>query len=365
MILYVFWGLSVLSTIVYSIRHPKRLGNQKLILVLLFAFLLIILGWARGAYDVEIGISRYINYERMESFTEVGFNLLVRIFHALGFDYRKFYIFCSLIELLSMFWFTKKNCKKSHIAICLFLIYPFVIFFQYLRTLIAIPFLLVALDCLINREEKYVIKYVVFCLVAATFHLSSLFFLLYLPASFVNKKALSIATLTGVIVVQMSGSIGFLYNLVNNYLGSEKVGILERSVSANGTFGRIAGMAISILFFYLIVFVLKYIYKIQMDQYKDELYWKINLLSFLCIPLVLNFGVGFSRVPTLLYLFNYPYLVSKISDVLSQKKRLLVYCLVVLYLCGMLYISYHNIEYRKLVLYPFFEQNELIEFLFG
>ena len=122
MFLYIFWIVSVLGTGLYSIKHSKELNNQKLILVLLFLFLFILLGWCRGAYDVEIGISRYVNYKRMESFTEIGYNLLVKLFHSFGFGYRPFFVFCSFIELISLFWFTKKNCRKSHIAICLLMI---------------------------------------------------------------------------------------------------------------------------------------------------------------------------------------------------------------------------------------------------
>ena len=365
MILYAFWGLSVISTVLYSITHPKKLTNRDFIIAMLFVFLFIILGWCRGSYDVEIGISRYVNYRSMESFTVIGFTLLVRLFHTLGFDYRGFYVFCSFVELSSMFWFVKKNCRKAHIALCLFLIYPFVIYFQYLRTLTAMPFIFIALDSLINKKDKYIVKFIAFCLIAATFHFSSLFFLLYLPASFANKKVLSISTVASVVAVQMAGSISFLYNIVNRYLGSEKVGILERSVYADGTFGRIAGMILNILFFFIVIYFLKLIYKVKMEQFIDELYWKMNFLSFLCIPLVLNFGVGFSRIPSLLYVFNYPYLVSKISEESSQKKRLFAYLIVSVYLLGLIYVSYHNIEYRELVLYPFFEQNELVKWLFG
>ena len=105
MILFAFWLIAVLSAVFYSILHPVKLTNQKYLMVFLFFFLFVVLGWCRGAYDVEIGISRYVDYERMESFTEFGFNLLVRLFHLFGINYRGFYIFCSFFEILSIFLF--------------------------------------------------------------------------------------------------------------------------------------------------------------------------------------------------------------------------------------------------------------------
>lgn len=360
MILYIFWGVSVLGAVGYSIKHPSKLNNQRFILALLFIFLFVLLGWSRGAYDVEIGISRYVNYEIMASFTEIGYTLLVKIFHILGFGYRGFFIVCSFIEILSIFWFTSKNCKKSQIAICLFLIYPFVVYLQYIRTLAAVPFVLIAIDSLINKPKHYIPKYVLCCLIAATLHFSSIFFLLYLPVLLMRKKSVVISTLIGAIVVQMAGSVGFLYNLVNYFLGTEKVGILERSVDAEGTFGRVFAICVTIAFLYVMIYIMKYVFKVSFNTYRDELYWKINFISIFCIPLTLHFGVGFARIPTLILVFNYPYLVEKVSEISSQKKRLFMYVLMVCYLVALFYLSFHNLEYRELVLYPFFEQNELI-----
>ena len=360
MLLYIFWIISILCTVLYSIKHSNELKNQKLILLLLFLFLFILLGWCRGAYDVEIGISRYVNYKKMESFTEIGYNSLVKLFHSFGLGYRPFFVFCSFIELISLFWFTKKNCKKAHIAICLFMIYPFVIYLQYIRTLAAVPFVLIAIDALINKEKYYIPKYIIFCLIASLFHFSSIFFLLYLPISFCNKKMTLILGGIGVIILIIESSISFLYNLVNHYLGTEKVGILERSINASGTFGRIFAIVISILFFYIMIYILKWIFKVKFDEEKDKLFFKINLMSIICIPLTLNFGVGFARIPTLLFVVNYPYLVDKISEIRSQKKRVLAYLLMLIYLFTLFWVNFHNLEYRQLVLYPFFEKNELI-----
>lgn len=365
MFLYIFWITLISVTAVYSIKHSERLNNKKIILLFLFLFLFILLGWSKGAYDVEIGISRYVNYKKMESFTEIGYNLLVRLFHSFGFNYRMFFIFCALVELITLFWFINKNCNKSHIAICLFIIYPSIVFLQYIRNLTAIPFLLIAFDALLNKRKYYIPKYIIFCLIAATFHFSSIFFLLYLPVSFLNKKIVLGLVCLGTLVLQKVSSMSFLYNLVNKYLGSEKVGILERSVNSSGNVGRIFAILASIFFFYTIVYILKIIFKIQCNKEKDDFYWKINVINILCIPLTLNFGVGFARIPTIMFVLNYPYLVEKISEINGQKKRVIVYMIVLCYLLGLLFINFHNLEYRQLVLYPFFEQNELVTWLFN
>ena len=68
--LYVLWFLSLLLLLLCHLSSSKSDTVIKGFLVgfsLLVFF--IIVGWSSGAYDIEIGRSRYINYEYFSSFT--------------------------------------------------------------------------------------------------------------------------------------------------------------------------------------------------------------------------------------------------------------------------------------------------------
>ena len=364
--LYFLWGVVFIGTALYEIQVGKSNRYKKFVLTILFIYMWILLGWSKGAYDVDIGISRYINYENYQSYTEIGYTFLVMLGHRLEIGYRTFFVICSFVEIFFMVWFGDINSTNSPIVVGLFLFFLSGVYFLYIRNLAAIPFVLIAMDSLLNKRKKYIAKYIIFILIASTIHFSTLFFLLYLPISFCKKKkTVALATIIGCIVLQVGAAISTFNNFVSQYLGDTKTDILMRSTDASGNFGRIFAVVFCIMTFFGMYFLLKYVYKIKMNNDKDNLFFNINLLSFICIPLTLNYGVGFARIPTLLLLVNYTFLVSKISMIESQKKRLLMYCILGIFLLGLFILAFRNIEYRNLVLYPFFEQNELIEWLFN
>nr|CDF77687.1 polysaccharide polymerase Eps11O [Lactiplantibacillus paraplantarum] len=363
--LYVIWGISFLFTIIYAFNNKNSKVYRLPVLIELFIFMWILSGWSSGAYDVEIGISRYVNYASFQSFTEIGYNSLIIAAHSIGMNYRLFFVMCSLFELVIMFWFVEKNSVKSPIVFGLFLIYPSFIYFQYIRNIFAFTFVLIALDALINKKKGYIIKYIIFIVLATTIHASSLFFLLYLPISFIKQKTAIITVMVTAILLYFSAGISQFSNIITSLVGQEKTDIVLRTTTnAEGGIGRIFGLAFSILTFFIIFIILKYFFKISMKGDTVRTFVNINLLSFIFIPLTLNFGVGFARIPTLLCIVNYVFLVNKISEVESQKQRLIIYFTLALFLIGSMFLNIRNIEYRQLVFYPFFNNNELMRWLF-
>lgn len=364
--LYVLWGVSLLGTLFLSITKNKSKNLHRIAMLGLFLFFWILLGWSSGAYDVEIGISRYVNYQKFESFTEIGYNFLVILGHRIGLSYRQFFIICSFFEIAVMFWFVQKNSVKSSLVFFLFLIFPMVVYFQYIRNILAFSFVLIGLDSLINKKKAYIVKYVIFIILGATIHFNSIFFLLYLPFSFIKKRVALLITFIAFLLLYSLSSIDFLANILMEFLGEAKVDIVLGSANdATGTFGRIFALTFSILEFFVIYFFLKSFFKVPMDDEYTKIFFNINLLSFLFIPLTLNFGVGFARIPTLLAIFNYTFFVNKISLLKKQENRIFLYIVLILFLLGLFILNFRNLEYRQLTLYPFFENNELINWIVG
>lgn len=361
--LYFLWVIIFGGTVLCMIQFPNSYKCKKFMLCILFVFIFVLHGWSSGAYDVEIGISRYTNYKFYQSFTEVGFNALVLLGHYAGLNYRTFYVLISLFELLVLFWFVNKNCEKAPIVIGLFILYPSVILLQYIRNLVAIPFVLIGIDVLIHKPKRYFFKFLVLILVASSFHSSALLFLLMLPASFFSRKIVGLASIGGAVALEIVSNWSFLYNVVEQYISDSKAEILSRTANAVGNFGRIFSLSFAIASFFIMYYVLKWIFRVKMKE-EDYLFYNMNIVMILCIPLTKNFAVGFSRIPTLIFIVNYVFYVNKISTICGQRKRLLCYSMLVFLLMGLFFMAFRNIEYRQLVLYPFFEQNELINWLF-
>ena len=359
--LYVFWVISFLGSFMYAFSRNNKKALNSISLSIHFIFLFIMLGWARGAYDIEIGILRYNNFADFQSFTEVGYSILIELAHKLNLDYRDFFLLTAFAELTTLFWFVKKNTVKSPIVLGIFLIWPLCTFFQYTRNLLAFTFIIIGFDYLINHKKHYGLKYIFCCLLAASIHFSSLFFLLYLAISFLSKKTTFIVTILGFILLYFSFGLSLFSYLIEVFVGTTRAGVVARSVNEpDGMVGRTLGILLYILMFFSMYLILEKIYKVKMTDRKSDLIYKINTLSILFIPLTIYYGIGFARFPILIIIFNYCFFVSKISYLKAQKKRLFLYLILSIFILGILYINARNEEYRNLVIYPFFQQNELI-----
>lgn len=365
MLLYFLYILVFFLCIICAINGKKNTLYYKLILGVAFIFMLVIAGWSRGAYDIEIGISRYVNYQNFSSFTEPGYTSLVTFCNSIGMPYRLFFVLSTLFELLVLFWFADKYSEKPVNVILLFLIYPFVIFFQYSRNILAFAFVLLAIDSLLEKRKLYSIRFFILILVAASIHLNSLFFISYYLLDVWDEKKVAIGAIVSSAFLYLATKIDFFYNIVNRLLGETKKDILLNSVNATGTFGRIFGLAAAILFFFIAMLVLNKLYKVDLDDDKTQFMKKVNTMSIILIPLTMRFGVGFARMQTLIMPLNFIWLVSSTSKIIGQRKRLSIYIIMAVYLFCLMYINVRNEAFMRLVIDPFFYENELIAWLFS
>ena len=333
---------------------------KKCALFLIFLFLWIILGWSAGAYDVEVAISRYENYQYYSSFTEIGYNILVYGCNKLGMSYRLFFVLCSFFDILTIFYFVNRNSKSKLITLTLFIIFPFVIYLQYVKNILAFSFVLLGIDCLLNKRKHYILKYILFILIASSIHLNSLFFLLYLPMSLMTKKKVIIFAIILFFILLNSYSKNLFLNIINLFLGEKKVSqIGDVSINTDGQFGRIFAMIFAILeFFVLYIFFSKRNHSNLKCCYVD-FFLKINILSIILIPLTMFYGIGFARFLDLLSIVNYCFYATEISNLTKIKDKKICISIIFCFFLGLIILYYRNIEYREAVLIPFFEKNDL------
>lgn len=359
--LYFLTFVSIIMNMVCVIL-PDGEKIKKLCLVFCFFLFFIVLGWSYGAHDVMVGINRYNDYLFYSSFTEIGYTMLIDIAHKMGMSYRQFFVICSLFETAIMFWFIGRNSKNSVIVVLLFTIYPFVIYFQFIRNILAFSFVLIGFDFLLNKRKNYIFWYLFMILIASTIHLNSIIFIIYLLLTALRKdKCILLSIILFLLLLFSESILNIFIKVVNMFLGQKKVDIIGNVSKAEGQFGRSFAIAFSILNFFVMYDVITKYGEVDIDDYSSELIYKINVFSIVFIPLTVNFGVGFARFPTMLTIVNYIYYVNWISMIDSQKKKSQVYFILIVFLVGLLFLNYRNEEYREAVLYPFFEQNELIK----
>lgn len=365
--LYLLYCFVLIITILYAFQYRKLKKIQFILNVMFFLFLWIFSGWIRGSYDVEIGISRYIESSRFESFTEIGYSFLVEIGHKLELSYRMHFVIWALFEVTILVWFINKWCIKPPVVFAVFLLYPMIFYFQYVRNIAAFSIVLIGFSCLIEEKKfsKYI--YILCIIVASTLHFNSIFFasylLLFAIRRKISKKAECIFVGILSVLLGVGTGTGLFYNVISIFLGTTKKSILENSTGASGQLGRVSTCLTYILLFFVYYYLVNYNYGVKTsDSYSDFLF-KANVLSFMFVPLTLNFGVGFARMPILIGVINYIWIVNKVSLIKGQKKRVIAYIPMLLILTFLLAANLKNQEFWELVIRPSFENNELIKFL--
>ncbi len=349
-------------------------GNSKYFRPLMFVFLFILLAGSYGTYDTMIFYDRYNNYLAFTSYTEPGFTFIVELFHKIGFNDRLFMILLSLFELVVLFRFLNKYCINHTIFWGLFLIYPMLMFFTQLRFLLGFTIILGgSIPALIDKGKLWVVRYLVFLLIAYTIHSSSIVFIIFLIVNFIDiKKSIVISIVVSLLLFSVK-YFNIIINLFGSFLNTEKVNIVLNEVSrAEGNFGRCIIATIMSLGMAGLLFLVKYKvfgdYVYEQQKISLDLIIKIDVLAFIFVPMILNFSVGFYRISQAILLINYAVIANNIR--VSSKHKITyrgaMLNLTVLTIAFLLYISFFRSEEMQLLLQiPFFEDNWIINSIFG
>lgn len=360
--------ISTISLVVLNLFFNLKNKKSSILFGINFIFFVILLGFTYGPYDTQIFIERYVNYQRFESFTEGLFNVIVKIFNNLGINYRNFMIIISLIELYFIFRFIKKHTNNPFFVLALFMIYPMIVWFTQLRTLMAFTIVLAGgIDSLIEKNKNYRIRAIIFIIIASFIHSSSVFYLLFVFIDkFSNKKMI-------LFILAMSLCISFIEPLIEIatlIVGETKINaiIAERNRST-GLFGRCM-TALTMIVGYFLMYLLIKSDKNYCQKNKENIEFmdtiaKYNFCSLTCIPLIYVFSTAFYRIPQSLLLLNYiaisKYLITN-EEFKIRRKEFYIYVLSIIYAIVLFFMMFHTEEIYKLVVTPFFEQNVVASF---
>lgn len=148
------------------------------------------------------------NYER-------GFYWAMFLFARLHFSFEVFFGVYMSIILYLLGKFINLNAKHKAFIWILCLFYPYLYYLQQIRSAMATMIVIYALNNLANFKEtavKRAIKYILWCLFASLFQITSLFYLMFLLVLFIEKNGLKKLVLC--LNVLVPGTLYFLYPVI-------------------------------------------------------------------------------------------------------------------------------------------------------
>ncbi len=219
----------------------------------------------------------------LTSRNEIGYSFVSFLIKYFGLNFFYFNLILSVVVITSVFFFVKKNVNPF---LGLIIIYPlFIVVFSmgFVRQAIACSFILISIY---NLENKKILRYYLFVLLAASFHISALLFIIVHPIVKISSLKFKLKDILQALTVVLIMSIIFylayntliIKNLIYAYL---KGGREARTYDYPS--GAIIRIFITISPAFLYILISKYIFE---DLYKRKLY---IILSFLCIAISLLF----------------------------------------------------------------------------
>jgi hypothetical protein len=232
------WLLISISPIIYKMYENIYIRNYSLKrnvsekshdLGLIFIFLILFGFGALRSVSVGGDNERYVIYfnyaylpllEYITTFRhEIGYLLLNKLFYMIFKSYRSILVFTSLIYSYSLLRFIRRNSKSPPMSLYLAITSYFLgASFNNIRQSIAISFLLIGFEFI--KERKF-IKFIFFVLVSASFHRSSIIFIIlyFLYDKKISMRYFLLVISTGVVIffiVRHTNIIVYIIRLFNN-----------------------------------------------------------------------------------------------------------------------------------------------------
>ncbi len=185
----------------------------------------------------------YSNYERMFYMAdtseyaeiEIGYRLFCIIFRNIGLSYQQFRMVLAFIYIILAYKIAIRMTNNVNFALSLFLICPFLSQISGLRFSLAALIVCNSIPNLLENGKKGLTKYTVGILIAALFHYSTLFYLVFIYArkKFSIKKllvVLSIMVVLALLIKNTSFILSIVQSITSNSRFSQWLSMADSSV---------------------------------------------------------------------------------------------------------------------------------------
>ncbi len=356
----------VLSILLVSSGFIKQ--NSRLIALLLFSFLWIMFGWNRGNAD-------YANYERGYAWahgafsinSELGTQLLYKLFILFGLEYKHFLIVISLVGLSLIYNTIKKYTDGVALVLSLYLIFPFVIDVVQARNFLSMSIVLYATRFLIDESRRGILKYLILILLATSIHYSAIF---YTSLLLIKRKSISSLTILSLSLTFIGLFIAFtnlLPNLALKFIPAAKV---SHWFNNRLNWGILVAAVIYALNFLLVYYSYHKIRSIREQNdngniIREEKYrfveavYKINIILLLLFILYV-FNMIFFRLYRNILILNFIVYSICLTHMKPKSKEKLLFASIIFIFTFSLLLYYIIIPYYDTVFIPVFQNNSLL-----
>ncbi|WP_176706032.1 EpsG family protein [Paenibacillus hemerocallicola] len=348
--------------------------KSKVVFGVLFIFMWILFGWNTGNADYFGYEQTYYSLESYNGFNvyfaeyEIGYRFVYKLAHAFGMNYNTFLIVYSLIGLMLISNTILKYSAKPSYVMALYLIYPFLMDIVQIRNFMSMAIIIFAARYLFSSRKGDLFRYVLFVLLAASFQVVGLFYLILLLAKVRARiklvKWISLITIFLVLflILLMSGiAIPILGGMA--YLGT------KTSITTQ----------IGYLFYFIIGFLLvRFSYK-KVRTLEDSSssgkhvvdYSKMNMANIilniniiiLCVYPLVFFSTEFMRLYRNILLLNYILFSHIVVSGFASRLNMTVFkitTIIFVVLSEWLFAYYAS---KDIVFYPIFEKNKIFDLL--
>lgn len=338
-----------------AILKKNKISINKLcfILLLVFAWIMFALNYSNADFANYENAYNAIGEGKEDSYFEVGFFILIKIFTFFNLPYQVFLAFVALLCLTLFTMVIRRLTSRYSLAFLLYIIYPFAFDIVQYRNMLSFSFVLLGICCLISNKSSAKIralKYLVFVLIGSLFHSSAIIYSLFVLVT-VKKEKIFYALLIMLLVLVMLFSLK-----VELFVPILKAVKLDRY--ARYEYDRNISTFLQYFAFYVFLLILA---AWKFDKKRNSVKFRLLLVSSAFVPFIIMNGTSARLIRNVLILF-YCFLFDKLKkeETLNDMKQGTI---VVFTFAAVMFVFYSQLAsglYYDLVLRPVFEYNYLI-----
>lgn len=212
--------------------------KSKVVRILALLYLFVLFAFADGIADKESYTGSLLSGQDLSSLYGMGYNIIAILFNSHNIDIQWLYVGCAFFYLPILFFFILKASHNSNYPIACYMLSVFYLDVVQLRFSLSLIFVYLAFCKLIDFDDKKALfKFVLFILMSAIFHISTLYFLVFVLTRLFDEKKMILISIAIFVVLLISSVaatewIGESLNLSDktenildssNYAGTHKV----------------------------------------------------------------------------------------------------------------------------------------------
>ena len=290
--------------------------RSKVLTGAILVFMCYLYAFAQYTGDLQTYEAAYLKLNGSIRFNvyEPGFSFVMSVCRRMGFSFTQFRLLLGIIICLIILGLVIRQTDFCAAATALYGIFPFFIYVSVMRSGVACPFVLLAIEQLNSGRRSSRLWFVVFIIIAAMFHYSSIIFLLMLiPVKKISYKWVLFVFCAGMILSILINYTDYIYNIVAHF--TQRTKILQwfmRNDAAANLKGALAEAVLLVMLLFVAyrnnrIYKEPSVFSEGAEKAKKEkgmvsLSYKAALLMLFLLPLMI-YSSPFMRLPYTLFLF--------------------------------------------------------------